>query len=378
VILLEIFIYFISFVFPKSKRVIVFGAWSGKSYSDNSRFLFEHFCEFEAEFYDCFFITKNKDVSSSLSYANNKRIIYAYSFKGLFYQLRANAFIYSSGYSDFVRCTITNRSVKINLWHGVPLKNVGYDDKIHQPQGLKYIFRDMRNAFLPFTSNICNYILSHNNEMSDIYRSAFRPKDGVIVSGLPRNDGLLSEVEDNNSLFLSGTQYIVYTPTFRDTGAGELFSFSELEFINDYCSNNNFKFLIKFHPSVKMGFDAFDEFEFIIDISNYNVDLYSCVLPNASILITDYSSIMFDFHLLKNSLILYAPDVDSYLSSCRGMYFDYTAICNDSYCISWLEVMGRISSNEFVQVKNDLPIWHQSGILGSFSSGLANKIKALI
>ena len=231
----EPIIFLISYIFPKANKFILFGAWAGKSVSDNSKYLFEYFLDYESDSYECYFVTKNKSTISQVDADYRDNVLYAYSLKGIYYQLRAKTYVYSSGYSDFIRAMITRRNTKVNLWHGVPLKKIGFDDSHHQPKGLRKNLRNLRNIVFPYTSNRCDYIVSHNEGMSKVYESAFLPNKGVIISGQPRVDGLFKSQEGKKELFNEEYDYIVYTPTFRDSGENDFLSTEDLFLINKFC-----------------------------------------------------------------------------------------------------------------------------------------------
>ena len=115
---------YLSCFFPRSRKIYIFGAWLGEQYADNPKYLF-----LEAQHHPQIrpiWITKNPDVCKKIRSMGYEAYMFN-SVRGIFFQLRAKYVIVCNGISD-VNHTFMGRAVFLNLWHGVPLKKVGYDD----------------------------------------------------------------------------------------------------------------------------------------------------------------------------------------------------------------------------------------------------------
>lgn len=364
--------YLVSLCFYKSKKICLFGAWQGNKYSDNAKAVFEAMSI--SRDIKCYWIYKNKE--QFLEQRNNPYFVYAYSFKGILLQLVSSSFVYSSGYDDFITCLITVRAKKINLWHGIPLKKIGYSDSINQPQGVKKSLRDFRNIVLPFTSNIPDYVLSNNEYFDQIMREAFKPKLGVITSGLPRNDVL----KHRSSSCFSGRFSIIYCPTFRDkSDTLQYFDSNSLEKIQSFCEKINAEFKIKLHPADSHVLPNLSSYHLISDITEQKGDLYSDILNDADVLVTDYSSVMFDFALTEKPVVLYPFDLQDYMSRSRELYFDYENDFSELICMSWSEVLEKIESDlHSTNIYKINDKFDHCGKLGSFSEKVADEIRKVI
>src|SRR5690606_3485094 len=106
---------------------------------------------------------------------------------------------------------------------------------------------------------------------------------------------------------------------------------SVLRKFNEYLHKNNILLVIKRHPFDKTHFQSLSN---IKDYSDNIVDVQE-LLVCTDILITDYSSVFFDFSLTNRPIIFYAYDYNEYLENCRGMYFDY-----------YKEMLGPFARNE--------------------------------
>ena len=131
----------ISIIFPKDKRLWVFGAWYGQRYSDNSRYLFEYICKNEPDI-RAVWLTRNKKIFNELR-GIGKEVYLAKSLKSFFMGYRARVVFVSSDMLD-VNPLACYGALKVQLWQGTPLKKIGLDDKISGNPDLPYFFNLLR------------------------------------------------------------------------------------------------------------------------------------------------------------------------------------------------------------------------------------------
>ena len=161
-------------------------------------------------------------------------------------------------------------------------------------------------------------------EVAPCYADAFRCDPGVIKPlGVPRTDELFNQSTDAKAELiaehpeLAGKKLILYAPTFRgnnvvDAKAAEMPDFSKLD---SSCA-----VLLRMHPFVKGKYEIPEECKgVILDTSGYETNF---CLRAADILITDYSSIIFEYSLLEKPMVFFAPDLDSYRDN-RDFYYNY-------------------------------------------------------
>lgn len=214
--------------------------------------------------------------------------------------------------------------IYLSLWHGMPLKKIGYltDTEAKKMEA----FSAQRIA----TSELMRAIIA----------SSFKEDaSNVHVLGQPRNDYLFKSL---NILSLHSQNKIInkkifYMPTFRKNTSDDALSDGEainhdnflrvLDFnltgLNIYLQKNNCQLFLKFHPYEEKLLPVEIESENIkIITSDYckkkNIEVNS-ILAEADILITDYSSVYFDYLILNKPIIFLIPDVENY-SSQRGGY----------------------------------------------------------
>lgn len=215
----------------------------------------------------------------------------------------------------------------LNTWHGVPLKKMGYD--------VEGRAADCKNIVRNFLA--ADFLLSSSAEMTDrMYLGAFKLNNlfsGTIVEeGSPRTDRQIvnvdsqrrfqSELRDRN-LTIDQRKIILYAPTWK----GESYfsphndAASMLEIVRhleEKIDNSKYRIMIKAHQVVSesLGLNAELKPYFVPNSIPTNV-----VLGNTSILITDYSSIFYDFMALNRPVLFYIPDFKEY-QQYRALYVE--------------------------------------------------------
>jgi len=366
--IIYLFIYWITWIFPKDKNLFVFGSAKGIHFSDNSKYLFLYLINKKDNIRkQCYWITKNKELVIWLK-KNKLPCLYYYSFFGLYKFLRAKTIIISYNLNNVIKILIGGKKV-INLWHGVPLKKIGYDaDDIKKKSiNIRYWLKWLWAHVAPFQYYaFCHEIICTSKNMLPYYHSAFRiSKPKIIISGQPRNDILSSKYIFKSELFpeiqflkqiKTKNQIIVsWLPTYRKETPIETIYFNSKTFLNvlfDFFAENDMKLIIKPHHAERG----------LIKKAIYgkrNVIMYKFVDPYpllryTDVLITDYSSIFFDYLLLNRQIIFNPFDYDEY-SKTVGFNIDYMQNTPGPKCMNWEEVTNELknrqndSFNEFRQ-----------------------------
>ena len=211
---------------------------------------------------------------------------------------------------------LRNDNVMLNLWHGMPLKSMSLMNKSKE-DAIGYIEDDYflsTSEFFNTTMNSCIGIEA----------------DKYYIGGYPRNDYLFKENGKKNLKLLTkkanDKKIIMYMPTYRDLSTGKgsennIFRFNEFDFkkFNNFLESNNLMFLLKLHPNEERQFlDAYKNYNsnniFLIkgeDLEAEKMDFYK-ILNAADILITDYSSVYFDYLLLNRPILFTPTDFEEY------------------------------------------------------------------
>lgn len=214
--------------------------------------------------------------------------------------------------------------IYINTWHGIPLKSLGYDE----PSGALTVSNTARN-FLH-----ADYLIAANSFMTDIYRKAYRQEGisraKIIEEGYPRLDTLVNqdreeiyrELERQGVSVDRDKKIILYAPTWRgDAFADPDLSTDEFillkETLESRIDMEQYQILVKVHQVVYSRIrDKLHEFPYIVPAAmDANV-----ILGITDLLISDFSSIYFDYLATGRPVLFYIPDLEEYKRK-RGMYF---------------------------------------------------------
>lgn len=331
-------VYWLSFLFPRNKKIWLFGSTFGRRFADNPRYLYLYVSQHKEELgLRPIWISHNEDVVQMLNSKGYEAYMY-HSLKGIWFALRGKVYLFDN-YSKDINFWQSGGAMKVNLWHGIPLKKIQNDnifDKFRHPKNLWEKIKNIPRNISDEKSN--HYVLTTSENLTKIFSSAFKTKN-VLVSEYPRNQVLISddiknvyldeEKKDRKKIisFLNkkndgkNKKMIFYMPTFRESETLFFKHFDKNHF-QKFLAENNLLFCIKLHPKSKLN----EEFKNIqsenIMVINKDADPY-VFLKLADVLITDYSSIYFDYLLLDRPIIFFAYDLKEYLSDSREMYFDY-------------------------------------------------------
>lgn len=212
------------------------------------------------------------------------------------------------------------------LWHGsTPLKRIEKDAEFEL--GPQYVKRGIDD------SSMCDLMISNCDFFTDILQRAFWYNGEILKCGLPRNSVFFDKSfvsksrEDLNNYcrFDKDSLVVLYAPTFRN-GSNSLdpyrMRWDQIIPTLEKTFKKRVSVFIRLHPNL-IGLDLSSLLEDadIKDVTRYP-DMQS-LLCAADILITDYSSSMFDFSIFKKPCFLYTPDLDKYN---RGFYFMFSEL----------------------------------------------------
>lgn len=375
--LLNIPLFLLSKLVPKSDNLWIFGAWFGEKYSDNPKYLFEYVNKIHPEV-RCIWLSRSQktvEMVRKLGYESYR----TYSFRGYLFSARAKVSVICTGFNDVNK--YIPQDFIINLWHGIPLKKILYDDKINNVHVNDFKTKLLK-IFFPFRKSVsdASLVISSSIPESVNLSTAFKIyQDCIPVCGLPRNDVFFRKTQTNIR------KKIIYMPTHRHEGEFDIFTFfsKELLSINQKLSELNIELYIKLH-----FYHANRAKE--IDLTNVHVlndddiqqDIYT-IINSFDMLITDYSSIYFDY-LLSERPIIFAPfDINEYICKDREMYFDYDSVTPGPKCFNWDEILnwitafnqnGELYSLERKKIKDMFHNYQD----GKSSERVFNKVSSLI
>ncbi|MGX1445698.1 CDP-glycerol glycerophosphotransferase family protein, partial [Cytobacillus horneckiae] len=209
-----------------------------------------------------------------------------------------------------------------------------------------------------------DYLISPNTYSTEKFRNAFDFNKDIIETGYPRNDFLYNfnkEETINNikiNLNLStNKKVILYAPTWRDNEYHNIGKYKfnlQLDLASmQKTIGDDFIILLRMHYLIADKIDLSNFKEFAYDLSNHE-DIRELYLIS-DILITDYSSVFFDYANLKRPIIFYMYDIENYRDSLRGFYFNIEQDAPGpvvKYTEEVIEEVLRLSKDNFELAQN--------------------------
>ena len=280
-----------------------------------------------------YWITKNKVLVENLR-NDGLKAYYKYSIMGLWLSISSKVYIYDSRTGCINHFTSAG-AYKVSLWHGSPLKTIDRDITVknnafyigNHTWGLK---RYLVRIIMPEWFVVADLMIATSDKVKGYFNSAFGSKK-IEVTGYPRNDIISNPnlyrkylmFEQNIIESLTTKKTILYAPTFRDTDRFERKTPIEWERLNNLLKKNDTTFLIKLHRH-DYSMIMKENYSHIRVLDNES-DMYP-LFSNVDLLITDYSSIFFDFLLTDKPVLFYPYDIDDYLTMDRSMYDEYETV----------------------------------------------------
>ena len=315
----------------RKKNLWVFGAWEGKKYDDNSKYLFEYVNEKCGNKIHAVWLTKS-DKQVVLIRALGYEAYKCSSFKGMKYALTAGCAIYTNGLQDFGRVPLVGGAKVVALWHGNSFKVI-YNNNY---SGLKRKIKEILDLFYSWTYRDYSIVTCEYSKKQHIGQFNIKNPNTVFIAGQPRNDVLKNKynIKDVLGAEYEGKKLILYMPTYRhkaqaeDTIENIIKGLNENRRLNQYLCDNNVLFLIKLHPiSPPLTISLNENFRLL---GYRQIKSNQQLLTVTDCLLTDYSGGFIDYSLLRKPVIFYTPDEEDFLRYSERMekeFFEVSALC---------------------------------------------------
>lgn len=246
----------------------------------------------------------------------------------------------------------------------VKRKNQYYIQTWHSSLRLKQIEKDAENVLPPpyiqmakKDSMKCDLLLSGSRYSTDIFKRSFWFNGEIFEHGTPRNDLLFqSNVNKRDEVLKklnipSSCKILLYAPTFRKNNGLDVYDidYQELSKTLVETFGGDWMILVKLHPHLISKSSELVHSEKVMNVTTYD-DIQELLLV-ANILISDYSSLIFDFLITKRPCLLYIPDIEKYTSSDRKLYFDVRELpfINATSNHDLLEKIIHFDNNDYQQ-----------------------------
>jgi CDP-glycerol glycerophosphotransferase len=296
--------------------LLVFDAWRGRRYADSPRAVFEEL-QRRGDRRECVWVSADGQVNPP----GDARAVRRNSREHFEAMARASHIFCNDNAPDW----FVKRAAQtyVQTWHGTPLKRIGFDlSAVHFDNGADYLRR--------FGQDVAKWdlLLSPNSFSSPIFARAFAYSGEILESGYPRNDllhraeGAARAARVRDALGLSpGQRVVLYAPTWRDD---QLRRSPELDLDTMRRGmGDEHVLLVRGHIHTAGSAELPRCGDRIHDVTLYP-DITELLLI-ADVLITDYSSLMFDFAGTGRPVLFFTYDLEHYRDVLRGFYFDFEA-----------------------------------------------------
>lgn len=298
---------------PLREDLVFFESFLGKAYAGNPRYIYEMLLKVRPDLNFVWAYHGNAVIPG------NPQIVRRGSPE--YMQLLAQA-KYRVNNIRFPVCGKKDETIYLQTWHGTPLKRLSYDIQVDGPevQARDALYQESRHWSL---------LLSENPYSSEVLPRAFRYSGRVLEAGYPLTDVLAVPCTDRaerlEALGLpNDRRFILYAPTWRDDKAIAAWQHRfdlnlDLQIVAKGLPKDCM-LLIKAHHLVSEKLDSLSLPDNVRDMSHVEDVNDLCVLADA--LVTDYSSVFFDFAVTGKPILFYCYDLDDYAASTRGLYLD--------------------------------------------------------
>lgn len=345
---------------PIKKNKIFFFSYYGNQYGCSPKYISEYLVKNYPNKYDIVWqfnnVQANKDISGI-------RMVKTMSLKYFYELCTAKVVVTNYRTTDFFKKR--KNQYYIQTWHSsLRLKQIEKDAEDSLPKNyLEMAKKD---------STKCDLLLSGCKFSTDIFKRAFWYDGEIFEHGTPRSDMLFKKNEELNvkikeSLGISSDKKVIlYAPTFRKGDSLDVYNVN-YERVSSALKNKfggEWIFLIRLHPHLISRSKELVYGNNVVDATSYD-DIQE-LLSVTDVLISDYSSLMFDFALTERPCFLYVPDLEEYIKNDRRLYFDIKEL-PFIHTLNNNELIDEIDNFDSSDYKNRLDKFAEK--VGSFEDG---------
>ena len=242
--------------------------------------------------------SNNVYIINNNSHESNNEIT-RFSLKTFILLLKSKTIIYTHSPTTDIFPIIPCDIKKINIWHGMPIKSIGYDSNIEKV----WINNKSKNNLSPYLVNdllivSSKYWVNYFSKAWKFPKNKILPLGSIVSAYLQKNKDTITN--QLMSVYSSKHKYIIFAPTFRNDKSDNDYINKTLSLFSKLAQYN---FIIKLHPKLNLTFEK--KYKNILFSSQF--DLFELFMI-ADLLITDYSSVFYEYLNLKSKCILYQPD----------------------------------------------------------------------
>lgn len=311
------------------EKTVIFEAFQGRYVACNPKALYEEM-KINDKYKDYKLIWSLRNTEREDLTGGNTSVVKFESFQYYRALAKAKYWIFNSNTRPFLKPRA--EQVFVQTWHGTPLKKIGCD--VEKTGNAMTKFSQINNIYTEESKKI-SYMISPSEYCTEKFISAFRMKDvnkedKVLTTGYPRNDYLFKATKEDCEKIKKqlkipeDKKVILYAPTFRDNKYSAAAGFELANYIDfgkaKESLGDDYVILFRAHYFISGRLDVREYEGFVYDVSK--VEDINTLYVISDILVTDYSSVFFDYANLKRPIIFFMVDYEEYKNNLRDFYFD--------------------------------------------------------
>ncbi|MDF2586424.1 MAG: hypothetical protein K0S41_265 [Anaerocolumna sp.] len=304
---------------PIVENLVLLESFFGKSYSDSPKYIYEYLSKNYPGKYRFIWVIDKKGTEIPYKHTKIKRFSYRYAY----YLARSKYYVFNGRQPEWVKKREGN--IFLETWHGTPLKKLVFDQEDVSSATPRY------KAQVYKQSRAWDYLIAANYFSSEVFKRCFMFNKVMLETGYPRNDILHAPNKDEIAASIrkklnipTNKKTILYAPTWRDDefyGKGEYKFELQLDLHKMKKElGDEYVILLRTHYFIADSLDVTGLEDFAYNLSKYD-DISELYLIS-DILITDYSSVFFDYANLKRPMLFFTYDLEKYRDVLRGFYID--------------------------------------------------------
>ena len=320
----------------RNRRIWVLG--SGKRFGGNSRWLYTYLQT--QKNIRPIWLTSNSKIVEELR-KKGWESYRLYSFKGIYYALRAGIYLFNINVHDDINYFLSRGVKKINLWHGIPVKKGGYDVdlkgnyfyELYQGSGWKKVKQYFQH---PWEYDVCDLVVATSEKTKKLMEGIFGPRARRVEAlGYPCQDTIAGDlnsclslekqiVDIFKGLKTKGEGIVLYMPTYRDMCVHENKEMKvgiDWKRLDEFLETINTVFFLKLHPIDRSDYSFLASLK-RIKLIDPSVEVYM-LFQYTDVLVTDYSSVFYDFLMTEQPIVFYCYDLEEYVMKNRTLYPDF-------------------------------------------------------
>ena len=309
-------------------KTVIFIAFHGRGYTDNPKYIHQEMLK-QSRFDDYRFVWAVKKPKTTE--IERSKVIRYNSLSYFYYMCKAKYWI--------VNCKLPKHIQKkenqfyLQTWHGTPLKRLAHDIVEVENQTFYRSGMNRKQMTDTYDNDVLkyNYMIAPNEFSFEVFQSAFRINpERLIKTGYPRNDFLTNikaeEIDEIKARFHipANKKVLLYAPTWRDNSYNTRgYTFELKADFHRWKEVLGDEYIVLFKPHYLIinkfeGDESLKDFVISVDANADINDLYVI----SDVLVTDYSSVFFDYANLNRPMYFYMFDLEEYADELRGFYFD--------------------------------------------------------